>query len=94
MNNASKAHPLDAALEKDILAAVAGSEDELLSIARTLVGFPSLLGDEAPAQDFMEGLFRGMGLKVDRFEVVDDELRKLSLVTHLQWVIGTTTTMW
>ncbi len=77
MNNASKAHPLDAALEKDILAAVAGSEDELLSIARTLVGFPSLLGDEAPAQDFMEGLFRGMGLKVDRFEVVDDELRKL-----------------
>ena len=68
---------VDTSLEKDILAAADDGADELLSLTQTLVEFPTLLGDEGPAQDFMEGLFRGMGLKVDRFEVDDDELSKL-----------------
>ena len=68
---------LDASLEKEILAAAQDGKDELLSLTQSLVGFPSLLGDEGPAQDFMEGLFRGMGLKVDRFEVADEELSKV-----------------
>ncbi len=77
MNSPAATQPLDAALAKDILAAAHDSEDELLSLTQVLVGFPSLLGDEGPAQDFMEGLFRGMGLKVDRFEVADQELSKI-----------------
>ena len=77
MNRKTALTELDAALEKDILdAAEAGSED-LLTLTETLVRFPSLLGDEGPAQNFMEGLFRGMGLKVDRFEVSDEQLNKL-----------------
>jgi acetylornithine deacetylase len=71
------AKSIDKSLEKDILAAADDGADELLSLAQTLVEFPTLLGEEGPAQDFMEGLFRGMGLKVDRFEVDDDELSKL-----------------
>ena len=67
----------DPALEQDLLAAVAASRDELVSLASTLVRFPSLLGEEAPAQDFMEGLFRGMGLAVDRFEIDDQALAAL-----------------
>lgn len=67
----------DPALEQDLLAAVADSHDELLELTSTLVRMPSLLGEEAAAQDFMEGLFRGMGLTVDRFAVRDDELRQL-----------------
>ncbi len=43
----------------------------------TLVRFPSLLGQEASAQDFMEGLFQGMGLKTARFAVSDSELAHL-----------------
>ena len=75
MNASSGAR--DAALEKDLLAAVADSHDELLALTHSLVRMPSLLGEEAAAQDFMEELFRGMGLAVDRFAVRDEELRKL-----------------
>jgi len=78
MNTTSDGQPLDASLEKDVLAAADDCHDELVSLAQVLVGFPSLLGDEGPAQDFMEGLFRGMGLKVDRFEVDDAELSKIA----------------
>lgn len=67
----------DPALEKDLLATVEASRDELVSLASSLVRFPSLMGEEAAAQDYIEGLFRGMGLKVDRFAVRDEELRHL-----------------
>ena len=77
MKHSSDAQGLDPSLEQDILAAAQDCKDELLSLTQSLVGFPSLLGDEGPAQDFMEGLFRGMGLKVDRFEVADEELSKV-----------------
>lgn len=67
----------DPALEKDLLAAVADSHEELLELTRALVRIPSLLGEETAAQDYMEGLFRSMGLTVDRFAVRDEELRQL-----------------
>jgi acetylornithine deacetylase len=69
--------PLDAALETDILAAVDANEAELTALLATLVRFPSLLGQEASAQDFMEGLFQGMGLRTVRFAVSDSELSHL-----------------
>jgi acetylornithine deacetylase len=68
---------LDPALEKDLLAAVEESRDELVSLASSLVRFASLMGEEAAAQDYMEGLFRGLGLRVDRFAVRDEEIRHL-----------------
>jgi len=77
MNAPDTAHPLDPALEADILAAVEDCEAELTALLATLVRFPSLLGDEAAAQDFMEGLFQGMGLKTTRFSVRDAELAHL-----------------
>jgi acetylornithine deacetylase len=67
----------DPALEKDLLAVVGEGRDELVSLAGSLVRFASLMGEEAAAQDYMEGLFRGMGLEVDRFEVRDEQLRHL-----------------
>ncbi len=77
MTKPSAVQTLDASIEQEILAAVDAGEESLLSLTEALISFPSLLGDEGPAQDFMEGLFRGMGLQVDRFEVADDELSKL-----------------
>jgi acetylornithine deacetylase len=68
---------IDPALEKDVLAAVEARRDDLVSLTCSLVRFPSLLGKEAAAQDYMEGLFRGMGLKVDRFPVRDEDISHL-----------------
>lgn len=64
-------------LRGEILAAVADMADDLTDLTATLVRFPSLLGEEASAQDYMEGLFRGMGLKTLRIAVRDDELAHL-----------------
>jgi acetylornithine deacetylase len=77
MNAPDSARPLDAALETELLRAVEESEAELTALLATLVRFPSLLGEEAAAQDFMEGLFQGMGLKTVRFAVSDQELSHL-----------------
>jgi acetylornithine deacetylase len=67
----------DSALESDILAAVENLQREMIDLATALVRFPSLNGAEAGAQDFMEGLFRGMGLATERFEVRDADLKNL-----------------
>lgn len=67
----------DSALESDILAAVESLRRDMVELATTLVRFPSLNGAEAGAQDFMEGLFRGMGLATERFEVRDADLKNL-----------------
>jgi acetylornithine deacetylase len=66
--------PLDAGLQRELLAAVGDLRESLVELTCTLVGFPSLMGEESSAQDYMEGLFHGMGLVVDRFEVRDADL--------------------
>lgn len=68
---------LDPAIERDLFDAVDALQPDLHATLADLVRFPSLMGEEAPAQDFMAGLFRGMGLAVDRFEVRDADLRGL-----------------
>jgi len=67
----------DHALESDILAAVDDLRRDMLDLATTLVRFPSLNGAEAQAQDFVQSLFLGLGLEVERFEVRDADLRHL-----------------
>ena len=69
--------PIDSRLEAEIIAAVAANDAELIALLATLVRFPSLLGAEASAQDYLEGLFQGMGLKTLRFAVNDTELSHL-----------------
>jgi acetylornithine deacetylase len=77
MDPAHAAPPTDAGLESEILAAVQAAEDELVALLGTLVRFPSLLGAEAAAQDYLEGLFQGIGLRTMRFAVHDHELAHL-----------------
>jgi acetylornithine deacetylase len=77
MNAPDSIASLDAGLESEILTAVESSEAELTALLATLVRFPSLLGEEASAQDYLEGLFQGMGLRTLRFAVHDDELAHL-----------------
>ena len=60
---------LDPTLEAEIIAAVNENAKALEDLTSSLVRFPSLMGEEASAQDFMEGLFQGLGLKTDRFPV-------------------------
>ncbi|MEO8038800.1 MAG: ArgE/DapE family deacylase [Betaproteobacteria bacterium] len=75
--NAPEFIPLDPGLERDLLAAVDDLQPDLVTLLAALVRFPSLMGEEASAQDFMEGLFRGLGLEVDRFEVRDEDLKDM-----------------
>jgi len=69
--------PPDTTLEADIRAAVDAAQGRLTQLLAALVRLPSLAGEESSAQDFMEGLFRGMGLDTERFEVRDADLRTL-----------------
>jgi acetylornithine deacetylase len=75
--NTAEFIPLDAGVERELLAAVDALQPDLVALLSSLVRFASLMGEETPAQDFMEGLFRGLGLAVDRFEVRDDRLQGL-----------------
>src|SRR3954471_2421776 len=65
------------ALDADILAAVAAAQNDLTGLLSSLVRFPSLNGQEAGAQGFMEDVFREMGLATERFEVLDADLKDL-----------------
>ncbi len=67
----------DSTFESELLAAVEALQGDMVDLATTLVRFPSLNGAEGGAQDFMEGLFRGMGLATERFEVRDADLKDL-----------------
>jgi acetylornithine deacetylase len=60
---------VDLPLEAEIICAVNENAQALEDLTSTLVRFPSLMGEEASAQDFMEGLFQGLGLKAERFAV-------------------------
>ena len=67
----------DSALDADILAAVDDAQEALQQLLMALVRFPSVNGEEAGAQDFMEDLFQSLGLETDRFEVRDADLRSM-----------------
>ena len=76
-SNVNAPESRDPALESEIIAAVENLQRDMVDLATTLVRFPSLNGEEAGAQNFMEGLFRGMGLETERFEVRDADLQHL-----------------
>lgn len=47
-------------LEAEIIAAVSGKAKVLEDLNATLVRVPSLMGEDACAQDFVEGLVQGL----------------------------------
>lgn len=61
--------------ERQILDAVAAGRDQAVAMLEELVSHPSLLGQEESAQTYMAGVFAGMGLRVDKFEVDEEKLR-------------------
>jgi acetylornithine deacetylase len=67
----------DPALEAEIFAAADAAQKDLQSLLLALVTFPTLNGNEDGAQQFMEAVFRDLGLKTERFAVADDEIRHL-----------------
>ena len=67
----------DPALETEIFAASDAAQDDLHKLLADLVRFPTLNGNEAAAQDYMEQMFRDLGLETERFAVRDADLRHL-----------------
>ena len=58
-----------------IRAAVAELRVPAVELLSRLVAEPSLLGDEAGAQQLMAQQFRQLGLRVDEFEIDEDKIR-------------------
>jgi len=65
----------DAALERELSQAVAALRDDTVDTLSELVALPSLLGDEADAQEWMAGQMAGLGLRVERFDIDEAQLR-------------------
>lgn len=62
--------------EQNILDAVNVQKDEAVQMLKDLVSHPSLLGDEQSAQNYMAGVFSGMGLKVNSFQIDEEKIRQ------------------
>lgn len=61
--------------ESQIVDAVAAQRDEAVALLCELVAQPSLLGDEAGAQQVMRREFEASGLQVHEFEIDEDKIR-------------------
>jgi acetylornithine deacetylase len=73
--------PMDAnGIEGEIADAVASLRGETVAMLSELVAMPSLLGEEAAAQDWIADTFGTMGLRVERFDIDEAKLR-----THPGW---------
>lgn len=88
----------DPALEAEIFAAADAAQADLRNMLMALVTFPSLNGNEDGAQQFMEAVFRDLGLRTERFAVADEKLKDLPGYspavghwTHHDNVVGTHT---
>ena len=60
---------------KKLFDTVRGMEDEIVGTLRDLVRIPSIVGQEADAQGFMEDLYRSFDLEVVRFQPDIDKVR-------------------
>jgi len=67
---------LDAAIEREIAEAVITLQPRAHAMLSELVSFPSLLGHEAVAQNYMAGMFSGMGLRVERLVIDEEKIRQ------------------
>jgi len=67
---------VDPALERELSRAVAALRTETMAALGELVARPSLLGEEAGAQDWMAARMAGLGLRVERFDIDEARLRE------------------
>ena len=65
---------LDAATREAIIRSVDEGFDEQIAYTRRLIAFPSQRGEEFAIQDFLFRDYAARGLKMDRFDMVEDEL--------------------
>lgn len=65
--------------------AVDAQRDAQLDFLRTLVRYPSVLGEEAEAQAFMAETFREAGLEVDQWPIRLAEIRDLPGFSPVDW---------
>jgi acetylornithine deacetylase len=70
----------DSGFVRELNAAVAATRADTVRMLSELVALPSLLGDEASAQDWMADTLGRMGLQVDRFDIDEATLR-----SHRGW---------
>lgn len=63
-------------IARSLIAAVDAGFDEQLALTEMLVNIPSTRGNEAPAQDLVEGEMRRLGLQIDRFRLDATELAR------------------
>ncbi len=66
---------IDSALETRIRTACRELENDLVQMTSALIAFPSLLGQEHEAQDYMAERFDAMGLEAKRLAIDEHELR-------------------
>src|SRR5882724_13710333 len=59
-----------------ILSAIDASRDKAIALLRDMVAIPSVTGDEAKIQHYLNDVLSGMGLDVDMWETDWDELKK------------------
>lgn len=62
--------------DQQIVDAVNAQRDTVVQMLAELVSHPSLLGQEQSAQDYMCGVFAGMGLQVNQFQIDEDKIRQ------------------
>ena len=59
---------MDEKIKAQIGTAVDGLRDEMIDTLAELVRIPSVVGNEGPAQDYMQRQYEGLGLEVITFE--------------------------
>jgi acetylornithine deacetylase len=64
---------------------VENSRDELIALTQQLVRIPSVVGDEGEAQQYVERLYRDLGLGVDVFEADRRELEQHPAYIKVDW---------
>ena len=69
---------LEKEIANKIIDAVDQGFDEQLEFLARLVSFPSLRGQEAPAQEFMAQFFREEGLEVDQWKIEIQDLESIN----------------
>lgn len=68
---------MDSTTRTALMEAVDAGFEAQVTLTEDLTRFPSLRGQEAPAQDFMAHQMRQRGLDVDRFRIDLDRIRHL-----------------
>jgi acetylornithine deacetylase len=65
---------MDSKKKSEVVNAIEGLRDEMIETLAELVRIPSVVGNEGPAQDFMQRQYEDLGLDVITFEADKDKV--------------------